>query len=170
MLSLFLIGVIIKHMKYKKTLLFIGSVLICEAAGIIGSIFTMPAISGWYAFLNKPKLAPPNWIFGPVWTSLFFLMGISLYLVLTSNAAQKRKAAGVFFLQLVLNIWWSVLFFGMQSPFLALIEIVVLWVSILYSIIYFLKISKWAGILLLPYMAWVSFAALLNFLLWRLNL
>lgn len=158
-------------MKNNKILIFVVSILSAEMAGVIGSIFTMPSISTWYAYLKKPAISPPDWLFGIVWTSLFFLIGVSLYFIWTSNNKElKRKAVALFILQMVLNIWWSVLFFGMQSPLAALVEIVLLWLAILFNIIYFFRISLWAGILLLPYILWVSFAGILNFLLWKMNI
>lgn len=159
-------------MKDNKIIILVVSILVCEMIGFIGSIFTMPALPGWYATLNKPAIAPPGWIIGVVWTTLFLLIGISLYLVWTSGNQDKklmRNAVGVFIWQMVLNIWWSVIFFGIQSPFFALIEIAFLWVAILFTIIYFYRVSFKAGLLLLPYIFWVSFAAVLNFIFWRMN-
>lgn len=147
------------------------SIIICQAAGILGSFFTAPAIGEWYADLKKPSFNPPNWIFAPVWTILYALMGVTLFLVwrkgLTTKGAQT--AIFLFAVQLVLNILWSFLFFGLKSPLYGFLEIIVLWVAILLTIISFLKISQPAGVLLIPYLAWVTFAALLNFSLLRLN-
>ncbi|MFH0739626.1 MAG: TspO/MBR family protein [bacterium] len=154
-----------------KIIKFLMAIVLCEGAGIIGSVFTTPAIGSWYATLAKPSFNPPNWIFGPVWTALFFLMGVALYLVWSSNnssAGGKKTAVLVFFQQLALNILWSVLFFGMQNPMLAFVEIIVLWLAILMTIFYFAKISKTAAWLLVPYILWVSFAGFLNFSIWRL--
>ena len=170
------------------------SVLICELAAVIGSIFTVPAIKGWYLHLDKPSFNPPNWIFGPVWTILYLLMGISLYLVWLRNFAsevpanmEKQKtwnpisarlwfgswreenAALIFTLQLVLNILWSVIFFGLKLPGLAFFEILMLWFAILYTIINFYRISKTAAYLLIPYIIWVSFATILNYAIWIIN-
>jgi len=154
----------------KKILKFLFAVILCEGAGIIGSFFTTPAIGSWFVTLPKPSFNPPNWVFAPVWTLLFFLMGISLYLIW--NEKQKGKniqtAILVFFQQLSLNVLWSALFFGMHNPALAFIEIIVLWFAILMTIFYFAKISKTAAWLLVPYILWVSFAAFLNFSIWRL--
>ncbi len=152
------------------------AVLICEAAGIIGSFFTTPAIGGWYKELNKPLFSPPNWVFAPVWTLLYFLMGISLYLIRTKEIRigkeirQKTVALMIFEIQLILNMAWSFLFFGLKNPLLAFAEIIILWISILLCIIHFYKIDKKAAYILLPYIFWVSYAATLNFSLWRLNL
>ncbi len=147
------------------------SVVVCLLAGFIGSFFTSSSIPTWYAGVSKPAFNPPNWVFAPVWTALFILMGISLYLVwnkgLQVNAV--KIAVAVFAIQLILNVLWSVLFFGLKSPLYAFIEIIILWLSILFTIVLFFRISRTAGYLLVPYILWVSFAALLNFSIWRLN-
>jgi len=149
----------------------IVAILICELAGIVGSVFTMPSIPAWYASLQKPGFSPPNWLFAPVWTTLFALMGVSLYLIWNkiSKNKQAKKALVVFAVQLILNILWSVLFFGLRSPFYAFIEIVVLWIAIALTIFKFYKISKNAGLLLIPYLLWVTFATILNGYIWILN-
>ena len=158
--------------KGSKILKLVVSILVCQGAGAVGSLFTSPAISGWYATLQKPSFNPPNWVFAPVWTTLFLLMGIALYLVWISGAESKKKRTAIliFAVQLILNIFWSVLFFGLQSPLYAFIEIIILWLAILITIISFYKISKPAAYLLLPYILWVSFAAVLNFSILILNL
>lgn len=146
------------------------SLILCQLAGIIGSIFTTPSIPGWYATLEKPAFTPPNWIFAPVWTFLFFLMGITLYLIWQAYPKKVAKSALLFFgLQLGLNVLWSVIFFGLRSPFIAFIEIVILWMAILLTMIKTIEVSKVGGYLLVPYILWVNFAAVLNFFLWRLN-
>ena len=147
------------------------AIFVCQMAGVVGSAFTRPSISSWYAALRKPTFTPPNWLFGPVWISLFLLMGISAYLI-WSKGIQNREviiALSIFGIQLVLNILWSFFFFKLQSPFYAFIEILMLWLAILLTIIYFFKISRTASFLLFPYIFWVSFAAILNFYIWRLN-
>ncbi|MFP3909612.1 MAG: TspO/MBR family protein [Archaeoglobaceae archaeon] len=147
------------------------SIGICLAAGFIGSIFTTPAIPVWYATLQKPFFTPPNWVFGPAWTTLYILMGIALFLV-WNKGIQDRKvqvAMGVFGVQLVLNSLWSILFFGMQNPFYAFIEVIILWFAILATIILFYGIDKRASFLLVPYILWVSFASVLNYYVWILN-
>ena len=159
--------------KKKKNFDFIkllASLIICQLAGAVGSVFTSPKIKTWYAGLIKPNFNPPNWIFGPVWTILFLLMGVALFLIWRQTKAKNKTALTLFGIQLGLNIFWSVLFFGLQSPQNAFIEIILLWLIILLTIISFYKISKTASILLIPYIAWVSFAAVLNFYLWRLNI
>jgi tryptophan-rich sensory protein len=141
-------------------------------AGIIGSIFTTPAIPTWYANINKPTFRPPNWVFAPVWTTLFLLMGIALFLIWKKGLKRKdvKIAFSVFTFHLLLNTLWSILFFGLKSPFAAFIEIIFLWIAILISIILFFRISKIAAYLLIPYILWVSFASVLNFAIWRLNI
>lgn len=147
-----------------KVLKLIISIVICEAAGGIGAIFTTPQINTWYATLKKPGFKPPDWLFGPAWITLFLLMGIALFLVWDKGLAFKdiRSAIIVFIVQFALNILWSALFFGLRQPLAGLVEIVVLWVAILLTIIYFWAVSRPAGILLLPYILWVSFATALN--------
>ena len=147
------------------------SIIICLGAGFIGSIFTTPAIPTWYATLKRPPFAPPNWLFAPVWTTLFVLMGISAFLVWRRglNDPQVKIALGIFIVQLILNALWSVMFFGLRSPLAGLIDIAILWIAILLTILNFFKISTAAGLLLIPYILWVSFAAVLNFSIWRLN-
>ncbi|MEO0092508.1 MAG: TspO/MBR family protein [candidate division WOR-3 bacterium] len=147
------------------------SIIVCQAAGFIGSIFTTPNIPTWYATLRKPSFTPPNWLFAPVWTILFLLMGISAYLVWRyglSNS-QVRIALLIFIVQLVVNILWSLVFFGLKAPLAGFFVIIALWLLILLTIIHFSNISITAGILLIPYILWVSFASVLNFMLWRLN-
>jgi benzodiazapine receptor len=155
-----------------KALKLIISILICQGAGILGSVFTSPAIPTWYASLEKPSFSPPNWVFAPVWTLLFLLMGISLYLIWERGLENKkvRRAIFIFAVQLALNILWSIIFFGLQVPLYAFIEIIILWLAILITIISFYKISKLAAYLLLPYILWVSFASILNFSIMILNL
>lgn len=146
------------------------SIVIPQAAAAAGSLLTAPNISSWYANLNKPPLNPPNWIFAPVWTILFILMGISLYLVWTApDSSAKKTAYLIFALQLALNVVWSGLFFALQRPLWAGIEILVLWLVILLNILKFLSLSRPAAWLLIPYLLWVSFAAYLNWQIVFLN-
>jgi translocator protein len=146
-------------------------IALCQSAGLLGSFFTIPAIPIWYATLNKPPFSPPNWLFGPVWISLYTLMGISLFIIWNKVGIklEVKRAMIFFFVQLGLNALWSVFFFGLRSPLAGLIEMVFLWSTIVLTIYYFFKLSQWAGILLLPYLVWVSFAFILNFSLWILN-
>lgn len=167
------------HHKSGLVLKLVIAIAVSEMAGVIGAFFTTPAVqSQWYMDLAKPALNPPAWVFGPVWTTLFALMGISLFLVWQqhSNILENvrmswiwRWAIFLFFLQLGLNILWSIIFFGLHSPGGALIEIVFLWLAILATIIAFAKISRSAAWLLLPYLLWVSFASYLNYSIWMLN-
>jgi len=136
--------------------------------GFLGSIATSSSVSTWYVELQKPSFNPPSIVFSPVWTILFVLMGVALFFVWDRGV--YKKAFTVFGVQLGLNVLWSVMFFGLRSPRLALIEIVVLWIAILFTIFEFKKVSRKAAYLLLPYLAWVSFAAVLNFYIFQLNL
>ena len=149
----------------------IVAIVVSELAGIVGSVFTASSIIGWYAGIVKPALNPPAWVFGPVWTTLFALMGIAAFLVWKKGLERRdvKIALGIFAGQLVLNTLWSIIFFGLHSPGGALVEIVFLWLAILATIIAFYKISKPAAWLLAPYIAWVNFAAYLNFTIWMLN-
>lgn len=147
------------------------AIVLCQIAGLVGSIFTTPAISTWYANLHKPNVAPPNWVFAPVWTTLYLLMGISFFMIWNAGRGKDavRKPIIMFFVQLALNVLWSYLFFGLKSPLLGLIGIVVLWFMIVFTTIFFFRVSKVAASLLLPYLAWVSLASYLNYLLYALN-
>jgi len=149
----------------------IVSLLICQLAGFVGSLFTTPSIPTWYASLAKPSFTPPNWIFSPVWISLYVLMGISLFLLWekTLHYPGVKTAIVWFAVQLGLNMLWSILFFGLKSPFLALIGIIVLWIAIFLTILKSFRVIKLAGVLLVPYLIWVSFAAGLNYSIWTLN-
>lgn len=150
---------------------FVVALIIPQLAGVIGSFFTFPAISEWYQGLQMPLLAPPNWVFGPVWTTLFLLMGVALYLVWKAGASRREVhlALSVFGVQLVLNSLWSILFFGMRNPGVAFAEILILWLMIVATIVTFWRVARVAAWLLVPYLAWVSFAAYLNFMIWQLN-
>jgi benzodiazapine receptor len=147
------------------------AIVLCQIAGFVGSLFTTPAISTWYANLHKPIVAPPNWVFAPVWTTLYLLMGISLFMIWNAQLGKEaaKKPIIMFFGQLTLNVLWSYLFFGLKSPFLGLIGIVVLWFMIVLTTIFFFRVSKVAASLLIPYLVWVSFASYLNYLLYTLN-
>lgn len=151
----------------------IGFVLGAEIIGNIGSLATFSQITTWYATLNKPAFQPPNWLFGPVWTILFALMGISLYLIWSQRsaktAAQVDSAVKIFAVQFALNVLWSFLFFGYHETYLAFLEILLLWMAIVVTIMQFRRILPTAAWLLLPYLAWVTFASILNFAVSRLN-
>jgi tryptophan-rich sensory protein len=154
-------------MKKNRFLMLVISLLLPQLAGGIGAVFTASSVTGWYQQLNRPSFAPPNWLFAPVWTLLYLLMGISLFLVWQQGNA--RKAIILFFIQLGLNSLWSIIFFGLKQPFFAFVELVVLWVFILLTILEFAKIKNLAAWLLVPYLAWVTFAGILNFAIFWLN-
>ncbi len=158
--------------KWRDVVEVVVSIVVCQGAGLIGSLATFPSIPTWYASLDKPPFNPPNWVFGPVWTTLYTLMGIAAFLVWRKGIRdrQVKIALAIFVVQLVLNVLWSVVFFGLHALLGGFIIILVLWVAILLSIITFFRLSKAAGALLIPYILWVSFATLLNFSLWRLNM
>ena len=147
------------------------SIFVAELIGIIGSLFTVDAISTWYVTLNRPSFSPPNWVFGPVWTTLYLLMGISAFLIWQKGLDRKdvRSALWIYRLQLLLNLGWSIIFFGLHNPGGAFLEIILLWIMIAVNIIVFYKISKAAAYLLVPYILWVTFAAFLNYSIWALN-
>jgi translocator protein len=156
-----------RHEPRDSVLLFIGSIALPIAAGAIGSIFTMSSIGSWYSALVKPPFNPPNWVFGPVWTALYILMGISLYIVLKKT--DDIRPVAVFVLQIILNTLWSFLFFGLRSPLAGMIGIVLLWLAIAINIAMFYRIDRKAAYLLIPYILWVSFAAILNLSIYILN-
>ncbi|NLE39158.1 MAG: tryptophan-rich sensory protein [Pirellulaceae bacterium] len=148
-------------------ILFIG---LCFFAAWLGSAATTPKIVGWYASLIKPGWNPPNWIFGPVWTVLFLAMAVAAWLVWRKTGwSGAQWPLSLFGLQLALNVSWSWLFFGMESPALAFAEILLLWTAITATMVAFWPRSKAAGLLFVPYLAWITFAAVLNFVIWRLN-
>lgn len=154
-----------------KIIPLIISIFITESVGLIGAVFTSSNINSWYLTLAKPELSPPSWIFAPVWTILYALMGIAAFLVWKNGLEEKRVrvALGIFGVQLFLNTIWSIIFFGLRNPGLALVDIILLWLAIAWTMVVFHKISKPAGWLLVPYILWVSFAAYLNYLIWVLN-
>lgn len=159
-----------KKIDYKKLVI---CLLIPQLAGLLGSIANFTSLDSWYISLVKPSFNPPSWIFGPVWTFLFLLMGLSLYLVWQKKGSFHKKqwnlTIKIFSVQLGLNILWSYLFFFFHNPLAGFLEIILLWIFILLNIIYFYKLNKTAGLLLVPYLLWVSFATFLNFNLWILN-
>ena len=160
-------------MNYKKLLI---SLLLPQLVGLLGSLFTVPAISTWYITLNKPVFSPPNWVFGPAWVLLYILMGISIYLVWNSRKEipekrtdYKKVSLWFFGLQLFFNGIWSIIFFGLKNPAWAFVDIIVIWSMIILLMFRFWKINKWATYLLIPYLLWVSFASCLNYFIWFLN-
>lgn len=150
---------------------FIGlivSIVICFSAAFAGSRF-MPG--EWYASLVKPSWNPPNTIFAPVWTTLYLMMAFSAWIVWKSFPfAQVKSALIIFVIQLILNALWTYLFFGMKNPGLAFVEIIILWGFILLTTVLFMRLNTLAGLLLIPYFLWVSFASFLNYTIWRLNM
>jgi tryptophan-rich sensory protein len=142
-------------------------IIVSLLAGVIGGLFTKTDAGSWYSTIVKPSFNPPNWLFGPVWTLLYILMGISLYLAIIHGA--KKKAKILFGTQLALNTLWSIIFFGMENPLLAFICIIILWIAILLTIVEFWKTSKTAVYLLMPYILWVTFASALNLAIVLLN-
>jgi translocator protein len=147
----------------KKALIILACILTCIALGSAPSFFTFDAIRNWYPTLNKPSWNPPSWLFGPVWTSLFTLMGISLYWILhLPQSTEKSKAIRYFVIQFGLNMLWSILFFTMHKPQFALIEIFILLSFIILTVKSFYRLHKMAAYLLIPYLLWVSFATILN--------
>ncbi|MGV3595511.1 MAG: TspO/MBR family protein [Sediminibacterium sp.] len=157
-------------MKRSNGIKLISSIALCVLLGSVGGLVTVNEIPNWYATLNKPSFNAPNWLFGPVWTTLYVLMGISVYLIWKQPVSKERnKALQLFILQFILNFCWSFIFFGLHATGWALIEMIALWILILLSILYFAKHSKTAAWLLVPYISWVSFALLLNAAIWKLN-
>ena len=150
---------------------FVISILIPVLVGAISGYFTSSGVNGWYAAANKPWFNPPNWIFAPVWTTLYVLMGIALFLVWKTESVKtiKQTAIILFAVQLTLNFFWSFIFFKLQQPAWAFAEIIVMWLMILLTILWFGKINVAAAWLLVPYICWVSFASVLNYSIWKLN-
>lgn len=144
------------------------SLIIVFIVGAIGSVATSPQIPVWYATLARPAWAPPNWLFPVVWTILYILIGISLFLV-WRKGLESKQALVVFAVQLGLNLLWSLVFFGFHSIVGGLVIILMLWMAILANIIVFYRISRWAGLILLPYLVWVSIASYLNYSIYLLN-
>ncbi|MBW3015581.1 tryptophan-rich sensory protein [Candidatus Woesearchaeota archaeon] len=152
---------------YKRLII---SVVVPFIASAIGSVFTASSVNTWYIDLVKPSFNPPSWVFGPVWTVLYLMIGIALYLVWMKGFQKHRTEIAWFGGQLCLNALWSILFFGLRNPRLAFVEIIFLWFAILVTGIKFYKVSKPAGYLFLPYLLWVSFAGVLNYFIFILNL
>jgi benzodiazapine receptor len=147
------------------------SIAIPLTVGGVSGFFTTEGVTTWFTTINKPSFNPPNWLFAPVWTALYIMMGIAFFLIWKSNAAATLKniALRIYFIQLAFNFLWSFLFFYMHQPGWALVDILLLWVSIILTMFAFKKVSVTAPWLLLPYICWVSFATLLNYSIWRLN-
>jgi tryptophan-rich sensory protein len=150
---------------------FVIAILVCQIAGFIGSIFTRSSIFTWYPTLIKPYFTPPDRLFAPIWISLYILIGIATFLVWQRGFHHQvvRRALALFGVQLILNALWSFFFFGLKSPLAGLIEIAILGIAIILTIRSFLQISRTAGLLLIPYFLWVTFATGLNLSIWYLN-
>jgi benzodiazapine receptor len=145
-------------------------IAICFAASGVGGAVTYPRIENWYATLAKPTWNPPNWVFGPVWSALYFCMAVAAWLVWRQGGfSGATLPLALFGVQLGLNVLWSCLFFGLQNPGLAFVEVLLLWAAIAATMVTFWQRSVVAGILFVPYLAWVTFASVLNFTIWRLN-
>ncbi len=154
-----------------KLVLLVFSLVISLSAGAIGAIFTQVSMSSWYVGLIKPGFNPPNWVFSPVWTVLYVLIGLALFLILSSDLKLQKKETPLvlFFAQWLLNILWPFFFFFLESPMWGFVGIIVLFVAIIFTKIYFYKINRLAGYLLIPYALWVAFAAILNYFIWQMN-
>jgi translocator protein len=155
----------------KNVIKLFASILLCQAAGIVGSFFTIQSVNTWYAGIKKPFFNPPSVVFGPVWIILYLLMGISFFLIWRKGAGSNdaKNALSIFLVQLLLNSTWSFAFFGCRSPLAGLIVIIFLWAAILLTIGCFFKISRVAAVLLIPYILWVSFAVVLNGAIYIIN-
>jgi translocator protein len=151
-----------------KWLVLVGFIVLCLGVGGVAGVVTADAVVTWFPTLQKPSFNPPSWVFAPVWTLLYLMMAIAAWRVWLEGPS-SRPALNLFFIQLVLNFAWSLLFFGLHSPILALIDIIAMWIMIALTTRAFFKIAKPAGWLLAPYLAWVSFAAVLNASIWWLN-
>ena len=158
-------------MKLPVVIKFIVCLALTFSAAFLGALSTRSAISDWYANLNKPFFTPPDWLFGPVWTLLYLLMALSAFLVWQKGLETPivRIALALYLLQLILNGLWTPLFFGLKMPLVAFIEIILLWIAIVFTIVASARVSMAAALLLLPYIIWTSFAAALNFSIWLLN-
>jgi tryptophan-rich sensory protein len=152
----------------RQTLALIGWLALCFAAS---GTAVFVSIGGWYSSLNKPSWNPPPWIFGPVWSLLYIMMAVAAWLVWREGGWKRHgRTLGLFFLQWLLNALWTPIFFGMHRSGLAFAEIIMLWIVLAATLRLFWRVSKLAGVLLVPYLVWVSFAAALNFAIWRLNI
>lgn len=154
----------------KRVFVLLSFILLSNLAGIIGALFTITGVGSWYQEIAKPSWNPPGWVFGPVWTTLYILMGIAAFIIWDKRNVYLTGRAFLYFgIQLALNTLWSIIFFGMHNPGLAFIEILILLLLIILTTREFFKIDSLAGVLMVPYIAWVSFASVLNFTIWMLN-
>ncbi|HWA88425.1 MAG TPA: TspO/MBR family protein [Rhizomicrobium sp.] len=146
----------------------VAFVALTLGVGLSAAYFTEPEIAGWYTTLAKPSFNPPNWVFAPVWTTLYVVMAVAAWRT-WRVAGLMSVALSLYLLQLTLNFAWSLIFFGQHEIALALVDIAALWIAILATVIAFFRADGWAGALMLPYLAWVGFAGVLNYEIWRLN-
>ncbi len=145
-------------------------IAVCLAVGAFGSVFTASSVNGWYPTIHKPSWTPPSWVFAPVWTALYIMMGIAAWFVWRKRENAGAKSALILFaVQLALNAAWSPLFFGLKNPLAGLLTIILLWAFLAAAILSFWRISRAAAALLAPYWLWVSFASALNLAIWRMN-
>ena len=151
-----------------KWLVLAGFLILCLGVGGVSGFVTAQSVLDWYPTLNKPFFNPPTWVFGPAWTLLFIMMAVAAWRVWLEGSIAK-PALNLFFIQLILNFFWTIIFFGMKNIGLALVEIIIFWIMIAFTMRAFMKISKPAGWMMAPYLAWVSFATLLNASIWWLN-
>lgn len=160
-----------KHPVLANIITLLICVAVCIGAGLIGSIFTRESVSEWYTYLQKPAFTPPGWLFAPVWSLLYILMGIAVFMVWRQGWKQVQVKRGIiiFIMQLLLNVTWSFAFFGLKSPISGLIIIIPLWIAILLTIINFYTVHRAASFLLFPYIIWVSFAIVLNLSIYLMN-
>lgn len=157
-------------MNKKEVIKLLVSIVLPLSLGAIAGMFTSQSVSGWYETLNRPSFNPPNWIFGPVWTTLYILMGISLYLIWKQDVSKERnRAILVFLVQLILNFCWSFIFFYFNLIGIALLEIILLWINILIMLVLFYRIRPLAAYINIPYFIWVTFATILNASYYFLN-
>lgn len=156
----------------RKWLALAGFVVLCLAVGGIAGWATSGSIDSWYRTIAKPDWTPPDWVFGPAWTTLYILMAVAAWRVWQTGGGfngAARTALIWFFVQLAFNFGWSFAFFTAQSPLLGLIEVVPFWLSIMVTMVLFWRLDRWAGLMFVPYICWVSFAAALNFTIWLMN-
>lgn len=157
-------------MKFSRVLAFVGFLAATLGSGALGAVATASSVRTWYPTLVKPTWNPPSWVFGPVWTTLYIFMAVAAWRIWRgSESAERTSALRWFWVQLALNAVWSPLFFGLRSPGLALVEIVLLWIAIAVTGVKFLRLDRVAAALWTPYLAWVSFASVLNATIWWLN-
>lgn len=168
-LSCLAMDAIAANARIKSAIMLVLWMIISFMAAAIGNVCTSGSVREWYPAIAKPDWTPPSWVFGPVWTALYFSLGVAAWLVWKEGRHGNRLALTVFMMQLALNAMWSVIFFGWRQPGWAAVEIVVLWLFIVATVILFGRVRPLAGLILVPYLLWASFASVLNIAIWRLN-